>query len=638
SLATMNGSSLIQRSLATLYMPGSLRNSKFLQQDPLGLYSQFLTGISSSLGSSRIYSSDNQIYRQLAVSLTEDRDTDRDQSAIIRDIDTVVSIVESTLQDLDILYIGVPAYAEKIAKVSRQETLKVTVIALAGIALFLLIVFRSFLPIAGALLTIFIGVSSGVVATLLIFGTVHLIAVAFGASLVGVVVDYAIHFYTTRRRSEPTWQTARRIRPGLIMGAGTSVSGFLVLAFADIDLLQQIAVYSAFGAAGAAAGVLFLMPSLKVLTSGGDFRTPSQRWWKLHNTAGHSFLLPVLSVSSVLLGGALLLDGPTSSDQVQLLRVQTPELAQTEKKIADIGGAFISYLLLVQGEETEEILQREEVLRALFKNSIADGSIDHIWGVSTILPSVKQQNRVSDLGTALLKMPLADPLMSIIPKAEVSPQPLSLDEKGWAMLPSEVQKLRVQNKQTNEQGHFMIIRGASDASSLQERIGDLNWVSLIDTTARYSSGFANMRRKATFALLGGIIAINFLFMFRFGWMKGLRVMSVPTFSTVASLVLVALLGTGLTFFTIMAGFLVFALGADYSLFQMAAKTDDKSRTYLAVGLSALSTVLVFGLMAFSLIPVLQIMGSVVVIGVVLSWALAPLVVRYPNGIFNDTDT
>ncbi|MEP4150404.1 MAG: hypothetical protein ABJL73_03815, partial [Lentilitoribacter sp.] len=145
-------------------------------------------------------------------------------------------------------------------------------------------------------------------------------------------------------------------------------------------------------------------------------------------------------------------------------------------------------------------------------------------------------------------------------------------------------------------------------------------------------------RKATFALLGGIIAINFLFMFRFGWMKGLRVMSVPTFSTVASLVLVALLGTGLTFFTIMAGFLVFALGADYSLFQMAAKTDDKSRTYLAVGLSALSTVLVFGLMAFSLIPVLQIMGSVVVIGVVLSWALAPLVVRYPNGIFNDTDT
>lgn len=618
------GHALVQRSLEALYMPGSTVNSKFIKQDPLGLYPAFLNHISEKMGSAEIFGKNGKFHIPLTASLSDLSIDTRKSQATLSDISDAVIALKTKMIGLEILYIGAPLYAERIAEISKSEAGKITVIALAGIILLLLVVFRSVQPIIGALITISVGVACGAAATVIIFDTVHLIAVAFGSSLVGVVVDYAIHYYSARRKTENAVKTANRIKAGILLGMGTSLLGFLALAFTSIDILQQIAVYSAFGIAGAAACVLFLIPQPQLHCQGTGFSSPSDKWRKFHYALIGPKWFPLACIFSIGMVVAILMGFPKPMDSVQLLKVSTVNLTKMASLFRDAGGAANTKLLLVKGRSSEEILQREEVIQDIFASKSLSKEAGGVWGVSTLIPSIKQQNTVLLLNNTLLSSIVAKPLMTLIPKEKNAVSVIDLDNDVWKILPSEFRSLRIQNEGTKEEGHLMVVRGLAQIALLDSLVKKLKWVSVIDPAANYSSGLAEMRQKATYTLLGGILMVCLLFFWRFGFMKGARVMIVPGCAAVSAFIVSGLLGIDVTFFTVMACFLVFALGADYALFQMAAEADDKDRAYLAVSFSALSTVFVFGLLSFSAIPVLKIMGTVVVLGVIIAWLIAPL--------------
>ena len=77
--------------------------------------------------------------------------------------------------------------------------------------------------------------------------------------------------------------------------------------------------------------------------------------------------------------------------------------------------------------------------------------------------------------------------------------------------------------------------------------------------------------------------------------------------------LVLLCGQALNVFHVMALFLVLGLGMDYIIFarEMADKPDT---TQQAILLSAVTSLLSFGLLAFSDMPVVQAFGSIILIG------------------------
>jgi predicted exporter len=94
---------------------------------------------------------------------------------------------------------------------------------------------------------------------------------------------------------------------------------------------------------------------------------------------------------------------------------------------------------------------------------------------------------------------------------------------------------------------------------------------------------------------------------------------------VASVATCALFGwSGVTFnlFTALALLLVLGMGVDYGIYLQEVR-EDSTRAWLAVSLSAASTLLSFGLLAFSRTPALQIFGLTMLCGVGLAWLLAP---------------
>ena len=55
--------------------------------------------------------------------------------------------------------------------------------------------FRSLLPLLLSLSSIAIGVGSAVLVSVWFFNSVHILTIVFGASLIGIVVDYSLHYF-----------------------------------------------------------------------------------------------------------------------------------------------------------------------------------------------------------------------------------------------------------------------------------------------------------------------------------------------------------------------------------------------------------------------------------------------------------
>lgn len=618
------GEKLIQRSLAFLYMPGSLVSSSMIYRDPLGLYQGYLGDMSNGAGSLTT-AGDNGFFYKTLVALADDQlSSSAVKSDMLIEVDQLVTSVQESYPEAQIHHIGALYYSQRIAEISKSEASRITVLAIVGIIGLLFVIFRSFRPIFGALLIISIGVISGAATTIMLFGTVHLIAVAFGSSLIGVVVDYAIHYYSARRENETAFQTASRIRSGLILGSGTSLMGFVALAFADLDVLRQIAAYSFFGVAAAAVSVLLLLPLPHFQCQGRGFSSPTSRWRVLHQKYLTRHVYGAICTIPVCMAIILLLEIPSPTDKVQSLKVHTPQLSKTEALFRANSNSERPVLLFVKGGTSEQILQREEVLHERFFPLIKDEKNTALVGVSNFIPSMERQNQVLVLSKKLLSMDIAASLTALIPKTDHNSEVVALTPKSGKLLPDNIRDLQFINEENGRRGHIMILSNVNDDIDVHATIADIPWVSVLDGSETYSSGLREMREKATYSLLAGIAFILGCFVWRQGLRKGIAVMLAPACAALSAPAVAAMIGIEMNFFSVMACFLVFALGADYSLFQSAAHSDDKDRAYLAVSFSALSTLLVFGLLAFSAIPVLQTMGSVVVLGVIIAWLLAPV--------------
>jgi predicted exporter len=86
----------------------------------------------------------------------------------------------------------------------------------------------------------------------------------------------------------------------------------------------------------------------------------------------------------------------------------------------------------------------------------------------------------------------------------------------------------------------------------------------------------------------------------------------------------ALAGVAFTFFNAMALVLVLSIGVDYSVFCRETSGARKPVTMLAIALAALSTILSFGMLAFSRVFAVHAFGATMLIGIALAFLFAPM--------------
>ena len=111
---------------------------------------------------------------------------------------------------------------------------------------------------------------------------------------------------------------------------------------------------------------------------------------------------------------------------------------------------------------------------------------------------------------------------------------------------------------------------------------------------------------------------------KFGWRNGLTIISVPVVAALVSLAMMGWFDQLFSLFNLFALLLVLGIGIDDAVFFFMAK-DKRASTSLAVTLSALTTLLAFGLLAVSSTQIVHAFGFTVATGILTALMCAPLI-------------
>ena len=123
---------------------------------------------------------------------------------------------------------------------------------------------------------------------------------------------------------------------------------------------------------------------------------------------------------------------------------------------------------------------------------------------------------------------------------------------------------------------------------------------------------------------------------KFGWRNALKITSIPVVAALVSLAMMGWFDQLFSLFNLFALLLVLGIGVDDAIFffmadgsgKPATESDTEDRrasTSLAVTLSALTTLLAFGLLAVSSTEIVHAFGFTVVTGILTALVLSPLV-------------
>jgi len=578
--------------------------------------------------------------------------TEAVQEQVLAAVTQAEQDIKQHTPQVQVLRTGGLFYAQAARASAQQDVELIGTVSMVGIVLLLLLAFRSPLPMLLTSVSVAVGLGVALLVTVTWFGSLHLLTLVFGASLIGEAVDYAIqvcsiHAGTCSAQGWKTRDVLRPLWPGLTIALATSVLGYFVLFLTPFPALNQIALFASSGLIAAFLVVRFWLPAGLWQNSGRA----------THAIAACQRLLSglqrvVTPRRAVLLWAALLLLAVPgwwmlqADDDVRQLSTRSPVLVAQEQSLRTlVGREAETRFFLVEADSEQALLEREEALRAALDPLVQKNQIASVQALSVFLPSLKrqQENRqlfaqagiddAEKLSALLRQNGFSSTIAPRLQHALQQPQtPLQLSD--WLAAPLSTPLRHLWIGQT-PQGYASIVMPQDIQPQALETLSTLRMpgVQWVDKTAGVSRLFAFYRQAGMVGLGLMGIALTLVLAWRYGWAGSVRVL-LPT--AVALLTAPAVLGylhLPLTLFSVLALFLVLGVGVNYSIFllegaRLARRNEAAGHAYgganfLGVLLSSATTLLSFGLLALSSMPVLRQFGLVLTAGIVLALLLAP---------------
>jgi predicted exporter len=519
---------------------------------------------------------------------------------------------------------GAPLYSAWAAQSAHGEISLIGGVSLAAIALLLIGRFRSPRPLAIAVIVIGAGVGGGFAGTVLAFGGMHLITLIFGATVIGVSVDYAFHYFSDSLR--PGWTPEaglRHVLPALRLALGTSAIAFLSLALAPFPALREVAVFTVCGLVASWSTVVLLLPMLVRPPASA----PPPRHWSPGFAPRLVFVIPAVLVLS--LPGILLLE---PKDDIRLLYATPERLSADDDAIGELlPRPDANRFLLVSADSGQALLEREERLRPELERLVDSGALDGFRGVTDWLPSLQRQRDNERLLQGLVDSGRFSEYLRDLGfgEAGVERREAAIREPGpylgrAAALDVALERQRAQWLGCNDDdcAAAIVVTGAGEGAALERLAAEQDGVRWVNRIAAVNEGMHEHRRLSLGLLALALLIMAAVLSLTLGLARGMRVVAVPALALVVSLAAVGYSGALFSVFNLMALLLVLGVGIDYALFYHCAPSAGRPTAALGIGMAALTTILAFGLLVFSDTPVISAFGMTLLPGLTAAWLLA----------------
>lgn len=544
--------------------------------------------------------------------------------------------------DLVLEQSGVNRHVVAAEREIRSDVAVIAACSFVGVAVLFLLFFRSPTRFGFAVLPGAFGILVATTLGLIYFGSLSGITLAFGTSLIGVAIDYPIHLlghYTVAGGGDAR-AAARRLRPSLALGAGTTMASFAGLGMTSIPSFRQIAFFAVVGVATALGFTLWILPQLlpraagvpplteKVAGGLGRLVTRIREWRR-----------PLIAAPvGILALSAVLVPKLAWDDRLAALSEPDPALVAEDQRVRDRVARFDSNRFVVAlADDPAAAVARNDQVHQRLKAAIERGELagarslhDFLWSEELQRRNWAQLEAIPDLADRIDESYGAEgftagafsPFRAAL--AGPAPEPLTWEELRGSALGDLVGSLMLDVD--GRAGAVTFIRGA-DPAAVRIALADLEEVVLFDQTQfaddLYGAFRATTLRQMAIGtgLVLGVLALRYR-----RWR--------PTVAAFLPSVLVALLIlAGLSAADVKANLLhalglllVMGMGVDYGIFVVDSARSERafSATMLSLLVSCLTTIFVFGTLAISNQPALRAIGVTTGSGVLLSFLLAPL--------------
>jgi len=520
----------------------------------------------------------------------------------------------------------------------RADIARISIFSILGITFLFFLLFRNVRYLLMAFVPILVGLASAIIGVKLIFGSVHGITLAFGASMIGVCVDYVVHLYNHHELSESGLSredSIGEIWPGLRLGAFTTVAGLVGLLLTDLPGTQEIAIFASIGVLSALYATKFVLPEFlraKVQPSSIQKFLANSLGRGLAYLEGHraAILAVWLPAILIIVVGLPRLNWDSS---MQALNHLDEQLVEEDNRVRSrVFRMENSVIVAAIGDTEESALQVNDRLYPVLK---ASENISSFRSLHAFLWSKKLQLRNLDMvrNTPDLSARLAEALelegFKPAPFAnafdhESQPPPLEFaDLKASAFQPT-VLPFRLP---IGERISFLnFVHDVKDFTALQNELSSIKDVFLFDQHRFLAQSYDEYRKRTLQVVPLGLFAVLFLLWFRFRKLRPTLCAFVPAIiAAAASLGLLGILGVRANLLHLVALLLVLSIGVDYGVFVTEHRTPGPSRsaTLLSISVACLTTILSFGILAMSQSPALHSLGLSVGVGVFFAVMLAP---------------
>jgi predicted exporter len=623
-----NYPALTERALAQLASPLFNASDQQLREDPLLLFPRFLMERAAGAGASELEQGwptrhDARHSLRLLVFTLRGKPFNLDyQSQLLPWVEQLRA--QAPHWGASVRATGTVLYAAAASNEAQREISIISLGASLGLMVLIWIAFRSPRPLltetaslAGGCLIAFLG-------TELVFGEVHLMTLIFGASLIGVSVDYSMHFMCAQAAhpERPALLTLKDLLPGLLMGLITTVAAYVCMAATPFPGLMQIAVFSGLGLLASWVTGVLMLPRLRPLDTrharAAVRRLVALRLWAAQHLRWRMSLLLGLPVLALVLALQWRVD-----DNVRNLQSMDPGLLRDEAFIQENFQARQSgQFMVVYGADEAVTAEREASLLVRLRTLVAQHRLQGFQALGQWWPTTATQAQtlkaLQDLPDAVLRN-YAD--AAGLDYAQL--RQWRSDLAGIAPLPTGTLELPALRPLHISAGiRLVTLTGISDYAQVAAA-AKLPGVQFVDPVNELSATFGRYRRYGSMLVLVATVLLAAVLAWRYGLAAVPGTLGPVLLSMLTTLLLLLWCGVSINLFVVMALFLILGIGVDYSIFYQESYAHGAS-VAVGVTLCMLSTALGFGLLGISHTTVIHGFGLTVLFGVLTSFLFASL--------------
>ncbi|WP_368544161.1 MMPL family transporter [Enterobacter soli] len=544
---------------------------------------------------------------------------------LVTTLDALNTQLVSRYPQAQLLSRGTVFYSDYASQQAKRDVSTLGVATVLGVILLIVAVFRSLRPLLLCLLSIAVGALAGTVATLLLFGELHLMTLVMSMSIIGISADYTLYYLTERMvhgAEHSPWQSLAKVRTALLLALLTTVAAYLIMMLAPFPGIRQMAVFAAAGLSASCLTVIFWHPWL---CRGLPVRpVPAKglmlRWlaaWQRGKTL--SVGLPVALALASAAGIATL---RVDDDIAQLQALPQDILAQEKRITALTGQSLDQKWFVVYGASAQQTLARLEAFTPALARAQHAGDLA---GWRTLpLNSLAQQTR--DLALLRAAAPAVTKVLQTAGLTNVAPDlnPMPVDVEAWLASPaSEGWRLLWLTLPDGQSGVLVPVDGVKNSAALGALAAKHQGVAWVDRKASFDDLFSLYRTLLTGLLLVALAVIACGATVRLGWRRGLISLVPSLLSLSGGLAALALTGHPVNLFSLLALVLVLGIGVNYTLF-FSNPRGTPLTSMLAITLAMLTTLLTLGMLVFSATQAISSFGIVLVSGIFTAFLLAPL--------------